>query len=115
MVLDGKVRAAICSLTSQNRGGVLLPEDPCTKTGQPVIKVLEGKHPDLRMPNLPDPNNISFEEYADGVPDVVPIDINEVDIESTASKIRGSVGPSSMDAAALSAYLLQYECALGEL
>ena len=33
MVLDGKVRAAVHSLTNRNGGGVLLPEDPCTKTG----------------------------------------------------------------------------------
>ncbi len=33
MVLDGKLRAAVRFTTDRNGGGVLLPQDACTKTG----------------------------------------------------------------------------------
>ena len=44
-VLDGKLKSAVRNLTIGERGGVLGPEDLCTKTGQPVIDVLQSKHP----------------------------------------------------------------------
>ncbi len=33
MVLGGKLQAAVCFATTCNGGGVLLPQDACTKTG----------------------------------------------------------------------------------
>ncbi len=33
MVLDGKLRAAVCFATACDGSGVLLPQDACTKTG----------------------------------------------------------------------------------
>ncbi len=33
MVLNGKLRAAVCFVMACNGGGVLLPQDACTKTG----------------------------------------------------------------------------------
>ncbi len=33
MVLNSKLQAAVCFTTARNGGGVLLPQDACTKTG----------------------------------------------------------------------------------
>jgi hypothetical protein len=33
MVLNGKLWAVVCFATTRNGGGVLLPQDACTKTG----------------------------------------------------------------------------------
>ena len=60
MVCDGKLRPAVRWLTSRDGGGVLSPEDACTKTGRFVIDVLREKHPDLMVPDLEDEEWASF-------------------------------------------------------
>jgi hypothetical protein len=44
-VLSGRIRAAVRNLTNRDQGGVLQPDDACTKTGRPVLEVLRDKHP----------------------------------------------------------------------
>jgi hypothetical protein len=113
-VLDGNIRAAVRSVTNRDGGGVLLPEDLCTKTGRPVFEVLESKHPDTRIPNLDDPNNIAFEEYEE-LPDPIPLECLPETLEKVALRLHGSSGPSSVDAAALKTYLLRYGRSSAEL
>jgi hypothetical protein len=62
-VLSGRIRAAVGNLPNQDQGGVLQPDDACTKTGQSVLKVLRDKHPLMRdlAPDLEDPARGSFE------------------------------------------------------
>jgi hypothetical protein len=50
MVLDGKLRTAVRFATDHGGGGVLLPQDLCTKTGRPVMEVLHSQHPDNQDP-----------------------------------------------------------------
>jgi hypothetical protein len=83
MVLDGKLRAAVRFATSRDGGGVLLPQDACTKTGQPVMEVLLSQHPDTRIPDLEDPNCIAFDHY-DEVPLLIPTDCTTEDLETLA-------------------------------
>jgi hypothetical protein len=53
MVIEGKLWAAVQSVSNRDSGGVLQMEDHCTKaTGKTVIKVLRSKHPDLIIPRL---------------------------------------------------------------
>ena len=87
-VLDGKVRSAVRRLTVRDGGGVLSPEDKCTKTGERVIDMLAGKHPDLRYPDLGSEDNIAFEHY-DSCPDPVPLVCNPVGMEEVAKKLGG--------------------------
>ena len=83
-VLDGKLRSAVQLLTSGERRGVLGPKDLCTKTCAPVIEVLRAKHPDQRIPDLQDPENLAFSEYPK-VLDPIPIDCDPVAVESVAN------------------------------
>jgi hypothetical protein len=39
-VLSGRHRSAVRTLTSRDQGGVLQPDDPCTKTVRPMLEVL---------------------------------------------------------------------------
>jgi len=63
MVLDGKLHVAIHFAMDHNGGGVLLPQNACTKTGRPVMEVLLSQNPDTWIPNLEDPHCIAFEHY----------------------------------------------------
>ena len=114
MVLDGKLRAAVRFATERDGGGVLLPQDACTKTGRPVMEVLLSQHPDTRIPNLEDPNCIAFEQYSE-VPVAMPTDCTPEDLETLALRMSGSAGPSSFDAVMLRNCLLRYGRASGEL
>ncbi len=96
MVLDGKLRAAVRFAMACNGGGVLLPQDACTKTGRPVMEVLQPQHPDTRIPNLWDPNCIAFEQYNE-VPTALPTDCTSEDLEALALRMSGSA-PRSFDA-----------------
>ena len=48
LVLRGKIRTSVRWITESEKGGVLLPEDQCTKTGEHVLEVLRKKHTDAR-------------------------------------------------------------------
>ena len=50
LVLQGKLRAAVRWVTDQEKEGVCQPRDLCTKTGEPVLGVLQAKHPDAQNP-----------------------------------------------------------------
>ena len=113
MVLDGKLRAAVRFATERDGGGVLLPQDACTKTGRPVMEVLLSQHPDSRIPNLEDPH-CTFEHY-DEVPAAMTTDCTPEDLETLALRMSRSAGPSSFDAVMLRNCLLRYGRASGKL
>ena len=54
-VLSGRLRSAVRQLTTRSGGGVLHPDDPCTKTGRPVWHILQEKHPPPSRPTLSPP------------------------------------------------------------
>jgi hypothetical protein len=114
MVLDGKLCAAIRFATDCNGGGVLLPQDACTKTGQPVMEVLLLQHPDTRIPDFEDPHCIAFEHY-DEVPAAMPMYCTPKDFETLALRMSGSAGTSSFDAVMLRNCLLWYGRASSKL
>jgi hypothetical protein len=113
MVLDGMLRAAVRFATDRNGGGVLLPQDACTKTGRPVMEVLLLQHPDTRIPDFEDPHCIAFEHY-DKV-SALPTDCTPEDLETLALRMSGSAGPSSFDAVMLRNCLLWYGRASSKL
>ena len=114
-VLDGKLRQAVRNITSRDGGGVLSPDDICTKAGKPVLEVLKSKHPELRTPDLADPNCVAFEGYDEGLAVPIPLDATQEDVEDMSTKLQGSAGPSSLCAVGLRNYLTLYEKASAEL
>jgi hypothetical protein len=114
MVLNGKLQAAVSFATARDGGGVLLPQDACTKTGRPVMEVLQLQHPDTRIPNLGDPDCIAFEQY-DEVPMALPTDCTSEDLEALALRMSRSAGPNSFDDVMMRNCLLRYGRALSEL
>ena len=108
MVIEGRLGPAVKMLTNRDGGGVLDPEDQCTKHPlKTVIEVLREKHPDLRVPDLADEEWASFEEY-DECGTSIPLDCSPEIVEEVAAKIRGGAGPGSVDAIAMSNWLLRH-------
>ena len=72
-VFSGKLRQAVRQATDRERGGYLLPDDQCTKTGRPVAGVLREKHPDMHVPPVENTRFAALKEYEE-VPKTVPLD-----------------------------------------
>jgi hypothetical protein len=106
-VLSGHIPSAVHSLTSRDQGGILQPDDDCTKTSQPVLEVLRRKHPAMLdpAPDLSDPNRGSFEPYG-ALPEPVPIEITGDVVEAVASHLSGAAGPGGTDTVDLRNWLL---------
>ena len=105
--LSGRIRAAVRNLTRREGGGVLHPDALDSKTGRPVIEVLEGKHPDMKTPRDADIGQDVFESYPEA-PQAIPLDITEDVVETVASRLSGAAGPGGTDAVALQNWLLRF-------
>ena len=106
-VLSGRLRPAVRSLTGRAGGGVLQPDDKCTKTGQPVWEVLQSKHPALREPPTVGEEDGAFEPYPH-LPTAVPITVTQDDVEAIASCLSGAAGPGGTDLVDLANWLLRF-------
>ena len=97
----------VCRLQGDEPGGVLQPDGVCTKTGWLILKVLQGKHPKMREPDLDDPRLKILKAYLT-VPQAVPLDITAETVEKVASHLSGAAGPSGTDAVDFSNWLLRH-------
>ena len=84
LVLQGKLRAAVCWITEREKGGILLPDEKDEKTGDTVLEVLQSKHPDARPPDAE-----NFKAY-ETCPDLLDLDITEEVCCKVARRLRGS-------------------------
>ncbi len=90
-------------------GGVLQPDDKCTKTGCPVLEVLQDKHPTLRDPQIADGAvDGAFEKYDEGAPSVVPVVILADMVKCIAAKLLGVAGLGGTDVVDLRNWLLRF-------
>ncbi len=106
MLKSGRTKEAMQLLTSTESKGVLDPEDIDPKTNRKVIEVLRDKHPELRTPDLnTTEGRLAFEQY-DFLPDAVPLRVSAETIATSATKLKGSGGPSGTDAVTLKNWLL---------
>jgi hypothetical protein len=106
-VLSGRLRSAVRTLTGRSGGGVLQPDDPCTKTGRPVWQILQDKHPPLRDPTFLHSPDSAFEPYPE-LPTAIPICVTPEDVELISSHLSGAAGPGGTDAVDLSNWLLRF-------
>ena len=79
-------------ITDHEKGGVLLPEDKCTKTGEYVMEVLHTKHLDARPPSA-----AILDAYPNNPPYMVPVDIIDDAVEAVAGHLSGGAGPGGTD------------------
>jgi len=107
-VLSGRLRSAVRSLTNRDGGGVLQPDDKCTKTGRPVVDVLREKHPKMREPPSIGGTTGAFEQYRDGPPTTVPVIVTSETVELVAAKLSGAAGLGGTDAVDLRNWLLRF-------
>ena len=84
------------------------------ETGHLVIDILCDKHPDLQQPNLDNTSCTSFEKYEE-FPDIIGLDITADDVFEMMPKLKGAVGPTSVDVVASSSWLLCFGLASTEL
>ena len=114
MLLSGKLRQAIRQATNRERGGCLILDNQCTKTGRPVDEVIWKKHPDMCVSPVENPTCAAFEEYRE-VPETVPLDFIEDDVTWVASKLSGTAGALGAEAFELINRLLCFGCMSEEL
>ena len=91
-------------------GGVLLPEEKCTKTGERVMEVLRTKHPDARPPSV-----ASLDAYPNNPPEMVSVVITDNVVAVVAGRLLGGVGPGGTDSVSLQHWLLRFGAASREL
>ena len=90
-VLSGKLSQAVRWETDIERGGFLLQDDLCTKTGRPVAEVLGEKHPDMHVPTVEKPACAAFQNYGEMM-ETLPLNFREDNATWVASKISGATG-----------------------
>jgi hypothetical protein len=102
-VLKGDLRGAVrYTITDRKMGGVLLPDDKCSKTGLPVSDVLDSKHPIARVP---DANALPHYEE---LPEFIEVDVTENSVEDTARKLSGGAGLGGVNSYTLKHWLLGF-------
>jgi hypothetical protein len=108
MVVNGKIKEAVRFARSKGKGGPLRPDDKCTKTGLPVIEVMQSKHPDIRVPTRnPDRSIDGFERYGEA-PMTVPHASDHFNIGVVGAKVQGGAGPSGVDALLLKTFIQRF-------
>ena len=83
-------------ITERKKGGVLQPDDHCTKTGELVMEVLRTKHPDARPLSA-----ASLDAYPDNPPEMVPVNIMDDVVSAVAGRLSGGAGPGGTDSVSL--------------
>ena len=87
-VMSGRIRSAVRTLTAREGGGVMQPDDLCTKSGRPVLDVLRQKHPPMREPPLDKQDPACFEHYP-SIPALLPQTITAEVVESVLPRLSG--------------------------
>ena len=101
-VFRGDLCKAIQFLTEREKRGVVLPKERCSKTQQPALEVLKGKHPSGKTSN---PSHFPFFEET---PEFVDIDITEDTVEKVSSNLSGAGGLGGTYSLTLKHWLLNF-------
>ncbi len=84
--LKGKMRATVWGVTHSRGGGFLFLDALDTKSRCPVLEVLVGKHLELKVPDLTNPECSSFAPYLE-VLEAIPLDFTGDDLALTALQL----------------------------
>jgi hypothetical protein len=112
MVLGGKVCAAVRMATNREAGRPYCPHNLDSKSGRPIINMLNDMHPDCCMPSDKD-----FDAYPDAANqlDTMPVYCYEECVAKAAARLSGSAGPCGVEAEMLKHWLLRYGAHLESL
>ena len=94
----------------REKGGVLLPEDNCMKTGERVLEVLRTKHLDARPPSA-----ACLDTYPNNPPEMVPVDITDDVVSAVAGRLSGGAGPGETDSVSLQHWLLGFGAEISKI
>lgn len=97
LVMQGKIRDAICLLSDSSSNGVLLTTDICQATGQPVREVLATKHPPGQA--VVPSEVFSSSIFSDSPHPIIFDSLTGELIKSIAMSSSGAAGPSGAEAA----------------
>ena len=108
MVLSGKIRSAVRFATERGEGGPYRPDDPCSKTGRPVIDILREKYPKIRIPEKNAKGKVpGFDDY-NYCWVTTPHTSSGWAIMDVAKKLSGAAGPGGVDALQLQSWVLRH-------
>eukprot|EP00957_Ditylum_brightwellii_P067559 5128985-Ditylum_brightwellii.AAC.1 len=92
MLFQGKLRQAVRWLTGREKGGLLAPDERCTKSGELVSDVLRSKHPEPVEPEVD-----ALQEF-ESVPAFMDVNVTASVVEKAARRLSGAAGPDGVDA-----------------
>ena len=110
LVLKGKLRSSVRWITEHEKGGVLQPEEICTKTGERVMEVLRIRHPDALSLSAS-----SLYTYLDQPLELVPLEITEDTVTELAGRISRGTGIGGTDSVIIQYWLQRFLAASREL
>ena len=102
LICMGEIREGIRYICEGESGGIMLPGDVDSKTGDLVKETLKSKHLeglDVSVENLPE-----FESC----PEIIDIVVTEENVEKKTKKLSGSSGPSGIDSLLISHWFLKF-------
>ena len=103
LVHDGKLSAAVRSVTNRANGGLYRPDDKCSKeTTRLVIDILREKHPEGKIPPA-----LHFEDMGEIDPDI-GIFCYEEDVLTQSTHLTGAAGPDGVDAETFKGWLTRH-------
>lgn len=89
----------------RNSGGILQPDDTDSKTGRPILEVLQSKHPAMRDTVIKGDWSRCFKTYNLTL-EPIPLEITVDVMETIASRLSGGAGPGGTDVINLCDWLL---------
>ncbi len=105
MVLGGKVRAAVHTVMNRDGGGAYGPFDLASKSGNPVIDVLQERHPTSCVQSEEDFNDRP--DTSDRL-DLMPVYCFKECVHKAASCLSGGTGPCGVETDMLKNWLLHH-------
>ena len=98
-----KLQSAVRWITEREKGGVIQPETPCLKSGQPVLDFSRSKEPEDRPPSAQ-----SLDAYVGKPTGNGAVEITYRAVATVARQLLGSVGPGGVDSISLKPWLLRF-------
>ena len=91
-------------------GSCILLGNVCTKTGRPLADVFQGKHSNIRIPQVGDPRFSAFERYAE-LPEMVHLNFLEDIVTWVLLKLLSVEEAMGAEAIELNNWFLRCWCA----